>query len=688
MHYRFLRLVGRRIVLRAPHTTISVTVKKQLSKPSIPRVDRLYEPIDPMMSKPRAAAGTDATPEPDQSEARQTAALFDRGLGAAMSLAIVLSAVAVAPFAQRKAADADGLLAIVTAIAAFAFALSASLLYAQYRANRHIPCAILSFAYGAAAALLVPLVLNGQLIADPNAAHAMLAHAARTQTASWFEAFQQILFCALVIVSVALECPAAEAIPRQTVRTAALTVALIVAATVALCTQGQAWLPRLVENDRFTPMYWTCVLPLMFGSMFTAGAVVISPKPTRTRAHLWLAVILIAMLVETTFAAFLSAGPGSYGRLFARAELAVSAIVLLVMLQSRFTSVLRSATRARARSETLSTTVTALGALQDAVAAAFPSRAAVVAVILDFARRETGATASVLEIAQGDEMIYEAATGALAPFVGTRLDRKASLSGACSRTMQALTCADTAIDPRVDRMACLRFDVGSMILMPISLSAEQTAVLKVTFEHAFAFGEREIQLVTLAAKHLGFGLLATHEFATHEQLAERAPPDRREPNGLRGATGAPPSGFVGANGAPPSGSRGVKAALTESAFTDTPTLGIATLLEIFDGNVASVREIFAAARASIDVDLGRIQQAISDDDMRAVAEAAHRMKGTSGSIRSLRITEVSGAIQAAAKAAEAHAINPSLLLDLGSAVAEFRTDLDAFHCSLTTANAS
>ena len=66
----------------------------------------------------------------------------------------------------------------------------------------------------------------------------------------------------------------------------------------------------------------------------------------------------------------------------------------------------------------------ALIKLHEDVAAALPSRAAIANVILAFAQAQTNAGGSVMETLTDSEIVYEAATGMLAPYAGTR-DRRA-----------------------------------------------------------------------------------------------------------------------------------------------------------------------------------------------------------------------------------------------------------------------
>ena len=50
----------------------------------------------------------------------------------------------------------------------------------------------------------------------------------------------------------------------------------------------------------------------------------------------------------------------------------------------------------------------------------------------------------MIEIADGDEMVYRVTTGEATPFLGVRLKMAASLSGLCVREGRVLRCDDTA----------------------------------------------------------------------------------------------------------------------------------------------------------------------------------------------------------------------------------------------------
>lgn len=77
------------------------------------------------------------------------------------------------------------------------------------------------------------------------------------------------------------------------------------------------------------------------------------------------------------------------------------------------------------------------------------------------------ADGAVIELAEDGEMVYRAASGIAASQLGLRLKVDASLSGLCVQSGETLSCADSEVDPRVDRLACQRMGLRSMIVMPL-----------------------------------------------------------------------------------------------------------------------------------------------------------------------------------------------------------------------------
>ena len=116
------------------------------------------------------------------------------------------------------------------------------------------------------------------------------------------------------------------------------------------------------------------------------------------------------------------------------------------------------------------------------------------------AQRLTGATGAVLELAEGDEMVYRATSGAASAHLGLRLPREGSLSGLCMSQGQALVCEDVATDPRVNADACRRMGLQSMVVMPLRHEAGVVGVIKVFSDRPHAFGAADVRLLGLVSE--------------------------------------------------------------------------------------------------------------------------------------------------------------------------------------------
>ncbi len=103
----------------------------------------------------------------------------------------------------------------------------------------------------------------------------------------------------------------------------------------------------------------------------------------------------------------------------------------------------------------------------------------VMEVVTEQAQMITEADGAVVELVEGREMVYRAVSGAAAGFLGTRLERDGSLSGMCVQRATPLLCDDSETDPRVDKDACRRIGVRSMVVVPLFHRAEAVGVLKV-----------------------------------------------------------------------------------------------------------------------------------------------------------------------------------------------------------------
>jgi PAS domain S-box-containing protein len=161
-------------------------------------------------------------------------------------------------------------------------------------------------------------------------------------------------------------------------------------------------------------------------------------------------------------------------------------------------------------------------ATQHAVATAPRDLATVMNTVVERTRELAGADGAVIELAEGDWMVYRAGSGTAATHVGVRVALAASLSGRCVREGRLLRCDDSETDPRVDRDACRRVGLRSMIVVPLRHAGQVVGVLKVLSGRPGVFGNEVADMLELMSGLLAAAMSQVAEFeARQARLAER-----------------------------------------------------------------------------------------------------------------------------------------------------------------------
>lgn len=127
-------------------------------------------------------------------------------------------------------------------------------------------------------------------------------------------------------------------------------------------------------------------------------------------------------------------------------------------------------------------------------------------LLVELSQEVTGADGAVLEVVDGEDLVYDHGSGLLAGTEGTRVKRDGSLSGLAIATGEPQVSSDVFADTRTDRDACRALGIGSMVVQPIRRGHDTTAVVKVAVREAHGVSERQRQLlapfVQLAATRL------------------------------------------------------------------------------------------------------------------------------------------------------------------------------------------
>ncbi|MCO5400053.1 sensor domain-containing diguanylate cyclase [Ralstonia soli] len=148
---------------------------------------------------------------------------------------------------------------------------------------------------------------------------------------------------------------------------------------------------------------------------------------------------------------------------------------------------------------------------------------AIMELVTERAQHLTCATGAVVELAEGDEMVYRATSGLTETLLGLRLARKGSLSGLCVQTGSILQCDDSEIDPRVDREACRRVGLRSMVVTPLRHLDTTVGVLKLVAPEVNAFSKSDIGVLELMSELIAAMFHAAN--AERDQLYLRATHD-------------------------------------------------------------------------------------------------------------------------------------------------------------------
>lgn len=157
----------------------------------------------------------------------------------------------------------------------------------------------------------------------------------------------------------------------------------------------------------------------------------------------------------------------------------------------------------------------------------------VLALVVEKALTLVHADGVIIELAEGDDMVYRAASGIAADSLGLRLDIHHSLSGLCVRTGEPQFCPDTEQDPRVNLAACRQIGARAMAVYPLTFGAINVGVFKMVCRRVATVCPEDQAVLALLLDILGAQIFYATKYAaddlfyraTHDEmtgLANRA----------------------------------------------------------------------------------------------------------------------------------------------------------------------
>lgn len=159
-------------------------------------------------------------------------------------------------------------------------------------------------------------------------------------------------------------------------------------------------------------------------------------------------------------------------------------------------------------------------ATQHKIATAGLEKEKIMSLIVEQAKKLTDADGAVIESVEDAEMVYSYTSQSAQEFLGMRIKREGSFSGLCVDSRQILICVDSETDSRVNREACRKVNVRSMMVTPLVHQDKVIGVLKCFSSKPGQFTEQNISTLELVAGILSSGLGQAFEFEEKNRVLE------------------------------------------------------------------------------------------------------------------------------------------------------------------------
>jgi diguanylate cyclase (GGDEF)-like protein len=145
----------------------------------------------------------------------------------------------------------------------------------------------------------------------------------------------------------------------------------------------------------------------------------------------------------------------------------------------------------------------AIIATQTEIAASDLNLLATMQLIAERSQELTRASGAVIEIAEGEEMVYEVTAGDATPYLGMRTKQDESLSGLCVTESRVLRSDDTAGDPRVHVELAKSAYAASIVCIPLLHRREAIGALKVYSDLTNNFDDDAVEALELLTDVVG-----------------------------------------------------------------------------------------------------------------------------------------------------------------------------------------
>jgi PAS domain S-box-containing protein len=165
--------------------------------------------------------------------------------------------------------------------------------------------------------------------------------------------------------------------------------------------------------------------------------------------------------------------------------------------------------------------LSAVVATQQEVLAAITDLDKVMDLVVERVPEVTSGSGAVIEIVDGEELVYRAASGEAKGHVGMRLPFRTSLSGLAVMSKTLVRSDDTEKDARVDAKACRAIGIRSMIIAPLLEADVAVGALKTFSPRPNTFDELDTYALQLLAGMASGALTQARTFREREASEAR-----------------------------------------------------------------------------------------------------------------------------------------------------------------------
>lgn len=151
-------------------------------------------------------------------------------------------------------------------------------------------------------------------------------------------------------------------------------------------------------------------------------------------------------------------------------------------------------------------------ATQQEVLAAITDLEKVMSLVVERTPEATNGSGAVIEVVEGDELVYRASSGTAKGQVGLRLSLSRSLSGLAIREKALMRCDNAETDLRVDGAACRAMGIRSMVIAPLMEGKTAVGVLKTFSQDAQAFSDLDSYALQLLAGMTSAAMMQARTF--------------------------------------------------------------------------------------------------------------------------------------------------------------------------------